>query len=237
MMEIDDRERGERSLLSFREIRGAKARLTEAQSRVLAALAAGYTVCMSTSSSVPYHEAVMIGNGSRLSSATVESLQFRGLIEQAERLLEPQPSPSYPDHWRKRIIVFQLTEPGRHEILRQGLQFVPEEVVCSLPCTVRLLLEEMARYQIRYICEPEVAISGVMDAEQYGWCVRIPIWRRILAYNEAQNLLGLEAAGRDPDEEKLLWVRPPASRKWSLTSAVRMRLRPAGASCTFSPGS
>lgn len=221
----DTQEAGSQALVSLREMKGQKERLTEAQVRVLAALFAGYTVCTSHSSSVSHHDQVLIGNGSRLSLVTVESLIFRGLIEEAERLLEPHLPPGYPEHWRKHIILFQLTEQGRQEVIRQGLQFIPEEVVCSLPWTVGLLLEEMARYQIRYACSPEVAIRGVVPSEKFGWQVRLPTWRRVVAYNETNNLLGLAETASGADESALLWVRPEA-RGWRFTSSARVRLRP-----------
>lgn len=222
---IDKEKQDSQALVPLREMKGQKERLTEAQARVLSALFAGYTVCTSHSSSVPHHDQVLIGNGSRLSLVTVESLLIRSLIEEAQRLLEPQLPLGYPEHWRKRLILFQLTEQGRQEVIRQGLRFIPEEVVCSLPWTVGLLLAEMARYQIRYACSPEVAIRGVVPSEKGGWQVRLPTWRRVVAYNETNNLLGLVEGTCGEDEAALLWVRPEG-RGWRLTSSVRVRLRP-----------
>ncbi len=56
---------------------------------------------------------------------------------------------------------------------RQGLQFIPEEVVCSLPWTVELLIEEVTRYQIRFLHLPEGALRGVIPSEQFGWQVHL----------------------------------------------------------------
>lgn len=148
------------------------------------------------------------------------------LIEEAGHLLEPQLPPGYSEHWRKNILLFQLTEQGRQEVIRQGLQFLPEEVVCSLPWTVKLLIGEVTRYQIRYGCSPEVAIRGVIPSEKSGWQMRLPTWRRVVVYNETDNLLGLAGGERGENEQMLLWVQPSASGGYH-TSPVRVRLRPA----------
>lgn len=225
-MTNDYQERDEQALVQLPTIYGAKERLTEAQARVLSALAAGYSVCMSVSPSIAPHEQVLIGNGSRLAAITVESLTFRGLIERSGSALEPNSQPGYPEHWRKQIHFYRLTEAGHNEALRQKIPFTPEEVILSLPYRVGLLLEEATRYQLTYQCEPEVTIRGVMDAEQPDWCVRIPAWRRVLAYDEGNNLLGLQGFEQSSDNGKLLWARPPKPRGSWLTSSVRLRLRP-----------
>lgn len=67
-------ERKKQMPISLREIHGAKERLTEPQKRVLAVLFANYTVCASHSLSIPHYDRVLIGNGSRLSLVTMESL-------------------------------------------------------------------------------------------------------------------------------------------------------------------
>jgi hypothetical protein len=227
MVDSDEQEKGELVLVPLREIRRARNRLTEAQARVLSALFAGYVVCLSRDVSMGHHEQVLIGNGSRLASITVDSLQWRGLIE-AEYLHEPHLPPGYPEHWRKRLLVFKLTEEGKYEVIRQRLQFVPEEVVFPLPFTVKLLLEEKARYEIRHSRLPDVAIRGVVPlSDKLGWQVHLTHWRRVVAYNETDNLLGLNSEESGEDEAApLLWVRPPKPVGLHFTSSVRVRLRP-----------
>ncbi|GCE32060.1 hypothetical protein KDA_75440 [Dictyobacter alpinus] len=220
-----DDQRDKQTLVPLQEFRGPRERLTEAQARVLAALSSSYTVCMSSHAvSVPYHDQVLIGNGSRLSPATIESLKWRGLIEEAGRELEPS-QPGYPEHWRKQLLFFRLTQTGRMTVLRQALHFTPEEVIFSLPYRVELLLEELNRYEIRYHCEPEVAIRGVIPSERFNWQVRLPTWRIVVVYNEADNLLGVAGGKSGENEAMPLWVRP-GGHGWNITSLARVRLRP-----------
>ncbi len=226
MTNAQHQEQDGQALARFQEIRGPKERLTEAQIHTLAALAAGYIVCMSTSSSVASHEQVHVGNGSRLSAVTVERLLWRDLIKQSGYALEPHLQPGYPEHWRKKLHFYQLTERGHNVVLRQRLHFVPEEVILSLPCQVSILLEEVARYQLQHHCEPEVDIRGTLDSERLGWCLHLSTWRQVAAYNEAKNLLGVYESSQPENHAPLLWGRPPRRSIWHHTSPVRVRLHP-----------
>ena len=240
MMEDDDQEKNEQTLVpldtdqekekqaiaSLPEIHGPREHLTPAQRTVLAALGAGYSVCTSRHSGLAAHEAVLLGNGSRLTAITVDSLEWRGLIEVASVEREPPRRPDYPDHWRKELLFFRLTERGRLTVIRQHLSFDAREVSLPLPSRVSKLQEAIERYRATVGCEPEVAIRGTISVERLGWCTALTDWHRVLAYNEAENLLGLVGGVQGDDEDTLLWVRPNTNR-WSQTSPVRVRLRPA----------
>lgn len=224
--EHNDNENSE-ALASLLEIHGPRERLTEAQTMVLTALAAGYSVCASRSSGVATRESVSLGNGTRLSNITVESLFVRELVEEAGApALEPKPSLNYPEFWHKEMRFLRLTERGRNEVIRQQLHFDPRVVIILLLYRVNRLQQEIECYRSAYGCEPEVALRGTVPAEQAGWSLRCSTWRKGLASHDDKNLLGLASGERGDDEQHLLWVYPDLHR-FSLTSPIRVRFRPA----------
>jgi hypothetical protein len=182
MFPHDDHDNDEQAPAKLREIKGPRQRLAPLQQQVLAALAAGFAVYLSSGPHLRHSDQVFIGNGTRLARKSIEVLISRGLIEEAGE--------------QGREIFFKLTEQGRNEVVRQNLHFASDEIELPLPRLVKEIREIVERYQQQYGCVPRVEIRSTQ--------ANIANWQQIVAYDETHNLLALSKAS----ESDLEWVSP-----------------------------
>lgn len=168
---------------TLREIKGPRQRLTPPQQQVLAALAAGFAVYLSSGPHLRRSNDVFIGNGTCLARRTLEGLLSRELIEEAGS--------------EEQNIFYKLTEPGWNEVIRQHLHFAPDEVELPLPQLVKEIRETAERYQQQYGYTPRVEMR----------CAKANIsrWQKIIACDETHDLLALSDTSSEGD---LTWVSP-----------------------------
>lgn len=96
---------------------------------------------------------VLIGNGTRLARATVDSLEYRDLLEVASTEDDPN------RRWHQ-IIFYRLSRRERYEVVRQDLQFAANEVEIVLPHWIAAIHAEIERYVRQYQIEPLVQVKG-----------------------------------------------------------------------------
>jgi hypothetical protein len=206
----------------LREIRGKRLHLGSVQRQILAALAAGYSVALSLGPSTRRESEVILGNRSRLSRMTLESLVARELIEEAKRVLDPS-------KWWNDLIFFKLTERGRDEVIRQNLHFAPDDLLLPFPNRVDEIQQEVERYVAQFGREPRVEVRGSFEMLGGKYARRqvvVSDWCQVVAYDDSRNALALIVpdAGEPGEASALEWVR------WSFYERKRrgnkLRLRP-----------
>jgi hypothetical protein len=143
----------ENHLPDFPEFPFPRERLTGPQRQVMSALAAGYTVCRASGPMIPDASCVLIGNGTRLARITVDSLEYRELIEVASTEDDPN------RRWCQ-IIFYRLSRRGWYEVVRQKLAFAANEVEIVLPHRIAGIHAEIERYVSQYQAEPLVQVKG-----------------------------------------------------------------------------
>ena len=143
----------ENQSLDFPEVPFPRERLAGAQRQVMSALAASYTVCRAAGPMIPDASCVLIGNGTRLARATVDSLEYRELIEVASTEDDPN------RRWHQ-IIFYRLSKHGWYEVVKQKLEFAANEVEIVLPTRVPAIHAEIERYVRQYQIEPHVQVKG-----------------------------------------------------------------------------
>ncbi len=198
-------------------------RLTPAQRQVPGALAAGYSVFLCVGPWMRYLDQVGIGNGSRLSYATVASLCERELIEEAGHQDTEQERPSY------RLIFYRLTPRGWEAVTSQHIRFAHEEIEVPLPHRVEEIRQLAGRYRDQFGMEPQVEMRGegieayfpLKDGRRLWSSARIPKWLTIAPYDDSSNWLGFGEPGADTGT--LTWVH----LSWHRSGPAKLRLRPA----------
>jgi hypothetical protein len=199
----------ENHLPDFPEFPFPRERLTGPQRQVMSALAAGYTVCRASGPMIPDASCVLIGNGTRLARITVDSLEYRELIEVASTEDDPN------RRWCQ-IIFYRLSRRGWYEVVRQKLAFAANEVETLLPHRIAGIHAEIERYVSQYQVEPLVQVKGTRfeayleyrsDPSKRLLCeVTVPKWAPVVAFDEEKNALGLSQGRPEDQEQKIEWV-------------------------------
>ncbi len=195
--------------LDFPEVPFPRERLAGAQRQVMSALAASYTVCRAAGPMIPDASCILIGNGTRLARATVDSLEYRELIEVASTEDDPN------RRWHQ-IIFYRLSRRGWYEVVRQNLQFAANEIKTVFPNRIAGIHAEIERYVSQYQVEPLVQVKGTRFEAHIEYpsspsgrllCeVTVPKWANVVAFDEGRNALGLGKGKPGDLEQKIEWV-------------------------------
>lgn len=158
---------------------------------------------------MPDASCVLIGNGTRLARVTVDSLEYRELIEIASAEDDPN------RRWHQ-IVFYRLSKRGWYEVVRQQLAFAANEVELVLPTKVPAIHAAIERYVRQYQIEPYVQVKGTRFEAyvEYSrspsgrlFCeVSVPRWAPVVAFDEEKNALGLSQGKPGAPEQKIEWV-------------------------------
>lgn len=215
----------ENHIPDFPEYSFPRERLTRAQRQVMGALAAGYTVCRASGGMTPDATCVLIGNGTRLARTTVDSLEYRELIEVASTEDDPN------RRWHQ-IVFYRLSRRGWYEVVKQDLHFAANEVEIILPHRVAGIHAEIERYVGQYRVEPVVQVKGTRFEAYIEYprsptgrllCdVNVSKWAPVVAFDEEKNALGLGQEKPGEQEQKIEWVNVRFYTKGKLRLTPRL---------------